>query len=127
MIAFLVIVAVLAASAGALVASSARQRREELCNYKASLADETTQAIESRAWNWSYLERHADSSAVKEFRALLEARRYAEMLARWRKLTISLSAVGDDSSPAKPEFYDSGSDIALRAYVELLNERAARS
>ncbi|WP_309887421.1 hypothetical protein [Archangium sp.] len=100
--------------------------REARRRHKLALRACSTEEISSRAWNWGYLECYAETPAVKEFRALLEQQRYEEMLRRWRRLSSALLAVGDEPSPAKPEFIDSGSDQALRDYVEVLLERQRR-
>jgi len=110
----------------ALALLPSRGEREARRRHKEALRACSTEELSSRAWNWRYLERHAETPAVKEFRALLEQQRYEELLRRWRDLSSALFAVGDDPSPAKPEFIDSGSDQVLRDYVEVLLERQRR-
>jgi hypothetical protein len=100
-----------------------RKDREASRRHKEALRSCSTEELRSRAWNWSYLERHADAPAVKEFRALLEQQRYEAILQSWRALSLGLFAVGEELPPSKPEFIDSDSPRVLRDYVEVLLER----
>ncbi len=100
-----------------------RKEREASRRHKEQLRLCSTEEIASRAWNWGDLERHADTPAVKQFRALLEQRRYEEMLQGWRALSLSLFAVAEDVGP---QFFDSDAHRTLRDYVEVLLERQQR-
>jgi hypothetical protein len=103
-----------------------RKEREASRRHKEALRACSTEELRARAWNWGYLERHAETPAVKEFRALLEQQRYEAILDSWRALALGLFAVGEEPSPAKPEFLDSDSQRVLRDYVEVLLERQRR-
>jgi hypothetical protein len=103
-----------------------RKEREASRRHKEALRACSTEELRSRAWNWGHLELHADTPAVKEFRALLEQQRYEAILHSWRALALGLFAVGEELPPTKPEFRDSESSRALRDCVEVLLERQHR-
>jgi len=103
-----------------------RKEREASRRHKEALRACSTEEIRSRAWSWGHLERHADTPAVKEFRALLEQQRYESILQSWRALSLGLFAVGEELPPSKPEFLDKDSQRVLRDYVEVLLERQRR-
>jgi hypothetical protein len=103
-----------------------RGQREASRRHKEQLRRCSTEELVSRAWNWGPLEHYADTPAVKQFRSLLEQRRYEEMLQGWRALSLALFALAEDTSAAGPEFFDSDTHRTLRDYVEVLLERQQR-
>lgn len=103
-----------------------RKAREASRRHKEQLRLCSTGEIFSRAWNWGPLNRHAELPPVRQFRALLEQRRYAELLEGWRGLTSSLFALEEHVSSASPLLYDSDAYRVLRDYVEVLHERQQR-
>lgn len=91
--------------------------------HQEALSRISTEEIESRAQTWAYLEEHAETEAVRTFRALLAARQYDEILRDWKHHSSALWTVAVDEHPGRPEFIESGSDVALRDYVEVLSKR----
>lgn len=103
-------------------------RREKAASrrHKEQLRLLGTEEILSRAMNWGSMRHHADLPAVRQFRSLLEAHRYAELLESWRALTSSLYALEEHVSAGSSLLYDSDFFRELRDYVEVLHERQQR-
>lgn len=116
-------VGAIAAPWALLVAIGVRHERRQLRKAELLLRDLPTEELEFRATNWPYLTKYAHTDAVREVRALLAARRYDELRAHWRRHSGALSALGEEPSPAKPEYVDSGSSIMLDAFVRELSRR----
>lgn len=103
-----------------------RREKDASRRHKEQLRLLGTEEILSRALSWGSTSRHPDHPAVKEFRALLEQHRYAELLEGWRALTTSLFALEEHVSARSSLLYDSDSFRVLRDYVEVLHERQQR-
>jgi hypothetical protein len=103
-----------------------RREKEASRRHKEQLRLCSTEELFSRAWNWGSFNRHAELPPVRQFRSLLEQRRYGELLEGWRGLTSSLFALEEHVSSASPLLYDSDAYRVLRDYVEVLHERQQR-
>jgi hypothetical protein len=91
--------------------------------HRRALQKISTEEIESRARTLPYLERHADTEAVKEVQSLLAQRRYEDLQRRWSHHENELSKVGDNRSAWAAEFHDSATGQILHDYLVVLRKR----